>query len=169
MRLHQRVDLALALLIAGAVGWTVFQGSSWLFNELFGIGLPRGWGARAGLFPTVIGLPLLALAIVQVVIAARRHPTSAAGFEGDLPADVVWPRALGVALAIAGFAAGVWLLGFLIALPTMTFAYLRFAARESWVLSLGLAAAFALLFYGLFIELLRVKLPEGLLLSLLVG
>jgi len=55
----------------------------------------------------------------------------------------------------------VYLLGFLVAIPISAAAYLRFAARESWVTSGAVAGVCWLLVFGIFDRLLHLPLPPG--------
>ena len=65
----------------------------------------------------------------------------------------------------SGFFALIWLLGFPIAIPLMMFAYLKFQGGESWVLSITLTVVAWLFFYVLFVRLLHLPFPDGLLMT----
>jgi hypothetical protein len=64
---------------------------------------------------------------------------------------------------LLAFFAGIWLLGFPVAVPIFVFAYLKFQGRESWVTSIGLAAGAWAGFYGLFVRLLHLPFLNGVL------
>ena len=55
---------------------------------------------------------------------------------------------------------GIWLLGFSLAVPTTIILYLKFA-KEKWPITLALALAAWLFFYGLFDYALHVPFPDG--------
>jgi hypothetical protein len=135
----------------------------------------RDWQIRAGLGPWSIGFVMLPLALLQVGVAVRalvRAPNPAVG---AAPADkttadaasvddaVVRRRALFIIAWTIGFFLGLWLLGFRLASPLLTFAFLRFGARES----LRTAALFALGTYLCVVLVfqagVKVPFPPGLL------
>ena len=58
--------------------------------------------------------------------------------------------------------------GFVVAIALVTFLYLKVAARESWRMSVGLAAGAGLSFYVLFVYLLNVPAPYGPLIRLFI-
>ncbi|HEU4343129.1 MAG TPA: hypothetical protein VFU31_16370, partial [Candidatus Binatia bacterium] len=61
-----------------------------------------------------------------------------------------------------GFFLGIWLLGFTVTIPLMVFSYLKIQSNESWGVSLMLTALAWLVFYFLFVRLLTLPFPEGL-------
>lgn len=146
-----------------------------------------GWPIKAWLYPRFVLVPLLVLALAESV-AAFRGGVSLRSVEygvgaglgqkagGETPMDFAPDATVDPALAlrrtllvvawILGLFLGVILIGFEVAVPLFVFAYLR-SAREGWVLSIALAGAAVLAFHGLFVTLLHLPLPEGLLLSLL--
>ena len=62
---------------------------------------------------------------------------------------------------LIAFLAAIWLLGFEIGALLFAFLYLRFKARESWLLSIVTTAILAGLISGLLGKLLQVSWPEG--------
>jgi len=64
-----------------------------------------------------------------------------------------------------GFFLMIWLLGYVIAIPVMVFSYLKFQSNESWVLSTTLTVIAFAFFYSLFVKLLTLPFPEGLLIT----
>jgi TctA family transporter len=126
---------------------------------------------RAALFPMVIGIPCLALALAafgQELFYTLRRPKEGAN-PGEIPsslnASVVRSRALSIVAWILGFFLAIWLLGFVIAVPVASFLYFCFAGGEKWSLSLPLSLAAWAVFYGLFDYLLHLPFPEGMLLT----
>jgi cell division protein FtsW (lipid II flippase) len=144
---------AILLSIAGAYGWATLQIPSSTLDD--GVG-PRG-------FPLVL---TAALAVVAIAIAARALTTARIGTHADDDAtetEARWPRALGVlafgalyipAAAVFGYSVALFML--LVAVP------LYEGARFSWRVP-AVAAGGAAVFYVLFVVVLGVRQPEGLL------
>ncbi len=165
--MQRKSEIAFSLFIALVVGWFVWQaiGSGPFYS---GPPMPRGWGPKSALFPLVIGIPTLILAILQVAIdISGRRPAKVkpADEELDLPPEVLRHRTIVILAAIVGFVVATWLLGFTIAVPLVTFLYLKVGAAETWRLSLILTAVAGLSFYLLFVLGLNVPMPEGLLVT----
>ena len=116
------------------------------------------WPPKAALFPLVMGIPLLVLALAQMVIDLRRPQRP----EGPPGAGLT---ALAILAWMAGFIAVVLLIGFPLAVPLLIFAYLRVAGREPWPLSIALAAAAWGIFHLLFQKLLHFPFEAGLLIG----
>jgi hypothetical protein len=116
------------------------------------------WPPKAALFPLVMGIPLLVLALAQMVVDLRQPQRP----EGPPGAGLA---ALAILAWMAGFIAVVLLLGFPLAVPLLIVAYLRVAGREPWLLSIALAAAAWGIFYLLFQKLLHFPFEAGLLIG----
>ena len=116
------------------------------------------WPPKAALFPLVMGIPLLVLALAQMVIDLREPQRP----EGPPGAGLA---ALAILAWMAGFIAVVLLIGFPLAVPLLIFAYLRVAGREPWPLSIALAAAAWGIFHLLFQKLLHFPFEAGLLIG----
>jgi Tripartite tricarboxylate transporter TctB family len=116
------------------------------------------WPPKAALFPLVMGIPLLVLALAQILIDLReaRRPEGPPGAGSAALAILAW---------MAGFIAVVLLIGFPLAVPLLIFAYLRVAGREPWLLSIALAAGAWGIFYLLFQKLLHFPFEAGLLIG----
>jgi hypothetical protein len=131
--------------------------------------MSRGFGFRAGLFPWAIGLPLFALAIVQLVLELRgKHQGGGVRAdpeesEVELPTHVMYRRTASIAGWIIGFFVAIWLLSVTMAVPVTTLLYLKISAGEKWPVSLLYTAGLWLLIYGLFVYTLQLPFPEGLL------
>jgi hypothetical protein len=113
------------------------------------------WPPKAALFPLVMGIPLLVLAVAQVVLELR---AAAAAAE---PVDT-GPRVLAVFAWMVGFVALVLFGGFAAAVPIFVFLYLRLDSREGWLLSGVLAAAAWGFFHLVFQRLLHFPFEAGL-------
>ena len=161
---------------------------------LFGIGLvavfaaalisAQGFRAQARLFPIVIAIAGLALALLQVVLELRRRQAVArepVAVVAPPTAVVESPEASPISAEerrrrtalilgwIFAFVIVVRALGFPIAVPLMTLAYFRFGAQESWRTSVIFAALSGIVFYALFVQLIRIPFDDGLLFEFLAG
>lgn len=110
------------------------------------------WPPKAALFPLVMGIPLLVLAVAQLVMDLRERPAATPEAR----------RAWGILAWMAAFIVLVLLLGFPLAVPLFVLAYLVTSGRESWLLSAVLAAAAWGAFYLLFQRLLHFPFEDGL-------
>ena len=97
----------------------------------------------------------------QRIVSATRHRIWQETTRDDAERHVVFLRVAGILSWILFYFLAIWLLGFLLATPLLTFAYLKFAARESWQTALILCfVAFAVLYF-LFDQTLHVPFPAG--------
>jgi len=126
---------------------------------------------RAALFPLVIGVPCLVLALAAFAqellntIRSEKDMTPAPEIEGALEPALIRRRAFSIVGWILGFFLAIWLLGFVIAVPVASFLYFRLAGREKWSISVPLSLFAGAIFYGLFDYLLHLPFPEGALLA----
>jgi TctA family transporter len=125
---------------------------------------------RAALFPMVLGIPCLALALLafgQELFKVLRRGTGTAN-PGEITSPrevaVIRTRAISIVSWILGFFLAIWLLGFVIAVPVASFLYFRFAGGEKWPISISLSLTAGAVFYGLFDYFLHLPFPEGTLL-----
>jgi hypothetical protein len=150
--MHSRASLGLAIAIMLLAGWGTISALDW------------PWKAK--LFPLVIGIPLFCLAAAEALwcaFGARAERGAAADFQmsSDQPRDVVIRRTAIAVGWIIGFFALIALLGFVIAVPVLIFAYLKVQGRESWLFSIVFTAVVWACFYGLFDLLLHLPFPPG--------
>lgn len=117
------------------------------------------WPLKAGLFPLVMGIPLLALALTQLGLDLRD-----AGEPAEAAPQTARRRTLAIFAWMAAFIVLVLLLGFPIAVPFFVFCYLRMQSRAGWGLSIALAAAAWGFFHVVFERLLHFPFEAGLLL-----
>jgi hypothetical protein len=131
----------------------------------------REWRMQARLYPWAIGIPMLILAIVQVILdlkGVKAKESSDATpmdfqFTQDVDPAVAKKRTITMFAWLLGFFFGIVLLGFPIAIALMMFTYLKFQGREPWVLSIVLTIVASVIFWGLFVKLLTLPFPDGLL------
>jgi hypothetical protein len=154
MRLGQSL---FALFILGIFVYVVYQAK-------FGFGAEE---PRAALFPWVIGLPSLLIAIYVFVKDAlqstRKVKVEEAALYSEPEVDpiVARQRALSMGSWIVGFFLAIWILGFVPASAIATFLYLKFGASEKWPVTLVLTAACWLFFFGVFGYGLQLPFPQG--------
>jgi putative tricarboxylic transport membrane protein len=123
----------------------------------------RKFPFTTGFFPWVIGFPVLAMAIYQLIVDLKQGGDTSPTAEGEpeLPRNIVNRRtAITFAWTFAWFV-GIWLFGFTIGAPLCTFIQLKFGEREKWPLSLILTFIAWAFLYIVFERLLYVPFPEG--------
>jgi Tripartite tricarboxylate transporter TctB family len=132
-----------------------------------------GWSQRAGLFPWVVLVPTLTLAVWQLVDDARGKtapPATVVGDEGET--EELDAEAVAAAMGRRGGAVVAWILGFLGAIVLLGFAigggigsalYLRFMARERWRVAIAYGIVTYLLLELLFRGLIGIPFPVGML------
>jgi hypothetical protein len=112
------------------------------------------WPPKAALFPLVTGVPLLALALVQLALQLRAP---------ELPVTRDRRRTLLTFGWMAAFVLLVFLAGFPSAIPLFVFAYLLVQGAAGWLRATVLAAAAWSAFHVLFERVLRLSFDGGLL------
>jgi hypothetical protein len=131
----------------------------------------KEWRMQARLYPFAIGIPMLIFAIVQFVLDLKGVETKQSSSDGapmdfqfqqtDVPPDVVRKRTITMFSWMFGFFLMIWLVGYVIAIPLMVFTYLKFQSGESWMLSTILTVIAFVFFYTLFVRLLNLPFPDG--------
>jgi len=108
----------------------------------------------------LVGLDLVSRTQTRAgrVVVRWLNPASTAP-RGDAP---LARRELAAILSVAGFVAGLVLIGILYAIPLFVFTSVRWRGKRSYVVSLGVAAATTLFIWLLFARLLRIELYAGL-------
>ncbi len=130
-----------------------------------------GFGAfepRAALFPWVIGVPSLTLALyvfAKEALASTRQvkvgEMSLAEIEPEIDPIVERHRTVSIVFWIVGFFIAIWILGFVPASAVATLLYLKFGAGEKWPITLALSVACWLFFFGVFDFALNLPFPAG--------
>ena len=126
----------------------------------------RNFDFHSGLFPWTIGISLFVLATIQlgVDLLGKKLGTGAAGSaqtRSEVPKRVARLRTARICAWNFGYCLGVWLFGFSLAIPLITFLYLKAEAREKWWMSIVLTFAAWAFFYALFDRFLHVPFPPG--------
>jgi TctA family transporter len=125
----------------------------------------RDFGFRAGLFPWVIGIPVLALALIHLAVQLagkeRRREGGHVEHGPAVPPAVAARRTADIFGWIAGYLAAIWLLGFTLGGTLCTFLALKLGGRERWPITLAMTAAVAAFIYFVFERGLKVPFPPG--------
>ncbi len=144
-------DILFTLLLLAAVSLAVWDA--------------RQWELKARLFPWAIGFPLMGLLATVLLLqlsgraaAPKRHLFETGSVEVD--PSIARRRALTLVAWLLGFLAIIWVVGFPIGGTLATLAYLRWTARESWRMSLYIAAGTAV-FFWLMVTQLNTPFPKG--------
>lgn len=154
--MRPRGQILFALAIAALAAWALLE--------------TRGWVIKTALYPRVIGVPLLLLALTEAALSLRGRTENEVGgkpmdveLSGGVDPAVAARRTIAIFAWIAAFFLGIVALGFPVAVPLFTFVYLIGQARERWLRALIFSALAWLIFYQLFIRLLHVPFAQGLL------
>jgi putative tricarboxylic transport membrane protein len=131
----------------------------------------RDFGFRAGLFPWVIGIPTLVLALAQLgkdMIGREKPKAAAAAWEvaADVAPEVASRRTVSIIIWTVGFFIAIWLLGFSYSIPVSMILYLKLAGKEKWPMTLAVTFFTWLFIYGLFERALSIPFPDGVLFTL---
>jgi peptidoglycan/LPS O-acetylase OafA/YrhL len=148
--------------VRGSLGIAVF----FLLVGIFGVVQSltfRYW--ESTVLPLATSGIILILAVVEVGKELRRRDNGEAaaetegGKEGKRSIDI---RKLGLVFGfVAAFSLAVYLLGFYIAIPLFSLAYLKWRGR-SWLVAVVFAIAMLAFVYGVFVLGLKAPLFEGL-------
>ena len=158
MKLLLNLRCVLSLAAACVAGYALY--ASW------------NWPFRTALFPRVIALPILFLALIESALSVWSSESERGGHAVDFQlTDTVEPalarkRTIAIIFWTLGFLVLILLVGFPLAVPIFVFAYLKIAGREPWTLTLILTAISWLSMEGLFNRLLHLPFPEGLIFGL---
>jgi hypothetical protein len=128
------------------------------------------WRMQARLYPWAIGIPMLILALIQVIldlkgVEAKQSSDGAPvdfQFQQNVDPAVAKRRTTTMFAWFFGFFFAILFLGFTIAIPLMVFTYLKIQSKEPWLLSIVLTVVASLCFWGLFVRLLNLPFPDGL-------
>jgi uncharacterized membrane protein YfcA len=123
------------------------------------VGMAAQYPPDARFMPWVVGIPAIALCLLQLGrdLRAARHAAGEAQ-EGE---GSTLRREAAMGGYFLGLVGGILLFGFLLAVPVFILVFLRHWARASWPLALGLVAAAAVVYYLVFVQGLNVALHQG--------
>lgn len=138
---------------------------------VFGVFTASSWSYQTRMFPWAIGIPAAGFCLAQFAIELwrARMPATEEDSTGimDLPVDRTVPVSLVIRRAanmfgwLFGLFAGVWFLGFLIAVPIFVALYLALQARENWRVTAVSTGGVTLFMLGLFHYVLHVPWIDG--------
>ena len=128
-----------------------------------------GWRMQARLYPFAIGIPMIILAIIQVILDLKgiEHKPDDNVTPMDFQATktvepaIAFKRAVNMFSWFIAFFFGCWLVGFTITIPVIAFSYMYFHGKEKLWLSATLTAFALLFYYTLFVRLLNLPFPDG--------
>jgi len=153
MKRKDLLGAAILLLVAAAYYWATLRIPLSTLDD--GVG-PRG-------FPLVLTVALVIVAAALAVRAVTRVPAAMRNQGNANEAEARWPRALGVLAFGALYVPASVVLGYPLALLLLLVAVpLYEGLRFSWQV-LAVAAGGTAVFYALFVIVLGVRQPEGLL------
>jgi ABC-type sugar transport system permease subunit len=137
------VELAFSAIVALFATYVIFEAAS--------------WQVQAKLFPWAIGVPLAALALVQVYFVLRPGAAQTAGEPETTLADQIGPwnptarrETVRLLFWTASMIVFIMVFGLLIGLPLAMLLYLKLESREKWTLSLALSVSTLAYMYLLF-------------------
>ncbi len=124
------------------------------------------WKLNAATFPLAIGIPLIFLALAELLLNLFGKQTiSRPSSDSDTleNGNEVLPirNDMLTFVWIIGFFLLIFFFGFTIASSLMVFLYLKFRSKEGWGITLIFTASTWALVYGLFVRLLQTQFPEG--------
>jgi putative tricarboxylic transport membrane protein len=153
--------------------WAVLFSAFLVVTMALALWQSRNFGYRAGLFPWVIGIPTLFLAISQLISdylgKTRVNTMGVEDATAELGPEVVRSRTMGILGWIFGYYLAIWLFGFILAVPILVFLHLKLGGREKWLLTIILTVLAWAFFYGLFDRFLAVPFPDPALFSWIKG
>lgn len=128
------------------------------------------WRLQARLYPLAIGIPMIILAVLQVIFDLRgveSKPDNAAPvdiqFAQNVEPAVAFRRTVQIFSWFFAFFFGCWFVGFTITIPIIVFSYMHFYGKEKlWLAALLTVVAFVF-YYSLFVHLLNLPFPDGML------
>jgi len=153
MKPKLNLHLFLALGVALVASYALYSATDWPF--------------RTALFPKMIAVPLLVLALIEMGLSAfsteKQREGHAVDFEltANIDPSVGRRRTLAIVGWILSFFILILLIGFPVGVPVFVFSYLKLGGKEKWGLALILTALSWLLMKGLFDRLLHIPFPDG--------
>ena len=154
MRRLLNLHCALSLAAVSIAGYALYASWSWPF--------------RTALFPKIIAVPILFLALIEFALSVWSSESERDGHAVDFQLDdTVEPalarkRTIGIIAWTFGFLLLILLVGFPLAVPIFVFAYLKIAGGESWTLTIVLTVISWVFMEGLFNRFLHIPFSEGL-------
>ena len=128
------------------------------------------WRMQARLYPLAIGIPMIILALIQVILDLKGYEAKQS--DDATPMDfrttttsidpaLAFKRTIQIFSWFLGFFAGIWLVGFSITIPVMVFSYMHLFGKEKLMFSAITTSIAWVFFYALFVKLLTLPFPDG--------
>ena len=124
---------------------------------------------QARLYPWAVGIPMIILALIQVIfdlkgIESKADDSAPVDIQlgKNIPPDSAFKRTFNIFAWFVGFFLGWWLIGFTITIPIIVFCYMYFHGKEKLWLSATLTIIAFVFFWSLFVRLLNLPFPDGL-------
>ncbi len=104
----------------------------------------QDWRLQARLYPWAIGIPMIILALIQVILDLKgverkqkdEAPVMDYQFSQTVDPKIAKRRAITMFCWLFGFFFSIWLIGFSITIPLMVFSYLKIQSNEKWMISI---------------------------------
>ena len=124
------------------------------------------YNVRARMIPIFVSVPVLILCIIQFTIDLVKLRRSGEGEDseskkGKGKEKVTIRQELGALGWVASLVLTIWLFGYLVAIPVITFLFSRFYGKETWLFSLIMAAITFAVVYGVFVLGVRLWIYPG--------
>ena len=126
------------------------------------------WRMQARLYPYVIGIPMILLAVIQVIfdlkgVEGKKEDAAPVDvqFAQNIEPAVAFKRTVNIFSWFFGFFFGCWLVGFSITIPVIVFSYMYFHGKEKFTLAATLTVIAFIFYYSLFVKLLNLPFPDG--------
>ncbi|HZH84671.1 MAG TPA: tripartite tricarboxylate transporter TctB family protein [Phototrophicaceae bacterium] len=127
------------------------------------------WRMQARLYPWAIGIPMIILALIQVIfdlkgIESKADDAAPVDIQmgQNVPPDIAFKRTVNIFAWFFAFFFGCWLIGFTVTIPIIVFSYMYFHGKEKLWLSATLTVIAFIFFWSLFVRLLNLPFPDGL-------
>lgn len=131
--------------------------------------LAKDWNFETGLFPRVVGFPMLLITIAILVVDIKKglRQNKNAEAENDAEFKTTNLRMLKYVTWLIGFVFFVWAIGIKYTIPIYIFSYMKIEGKYGW-LKCGIYAIAMTVFVTILFEyIFRVAWPEGALLRIL--
>lgn len=131
--------------------------------------LAKDWNFETGLFPRVVGIPMLLVVIAILVVDIRKGLRQAKDGEADNDAEFT---AMNLRMAryfawLIGFIFLVWAIGIEYTIPIYIFSYMKIEGKYGWLKCGIYAVAMTVFITLLFQYVFRVAWPDGALFRIL--
>jgi hypothetical protein len=125
------------------------------------------WSFKTGFFPLVVAIPLVILALTDLLFEYLGISEKATGpaveteFSNEVPPEVARRRVVVMFSWITGFIVAVYLVGFPAAIPLFIFLYLKVQSQVNWLRSIALTATAWGFFYVVFQRIVQLQFESG--------